>query len=438
MLTSAAALVASLALVLANAFFVASEFALVKMRPTRLEHLAASGNLRARTALGISRHLDAYLSANQLGITLASLALGWLGEPAFADLIAPLFARLGASAAAASHTVGLVASFVVITFLHTVLGELAPKSLALQRTESVALWTAAPLRVFYLVAFPLIWTLNNASIVALRLLRLRPSKEADALHSPEELRLVLHHVALDPSARRLIDRVFDYTHRVARHVMTLRQDIALLTVDQSFDENVQRVLDNQFTRYPLLDSDEQRVLGYVHTKDMMAALASGRRPSMLELVREPVYASEDTPLEELRRRFQRGSVHLAIIRGTNDRFTGVVTLEDLLEEFVGEIRDEYDTNEIPPVVLKAAGGFEADGRVTLDVAARDLGLRLDEIPEGVETIGGYVMSRLGAVPRAGDVVEVPGFRLVVMEVRDRRVGRLRGEPSSSSRGPTTT
>jgi CBS domain containing-hemolysin-like protein len=425
MLTSTLALIASLGLVVANAFFVASEFALVKMRPTRLQQLAAKGNRRARMALDISKHLDAYLSANQLGITLASLALGWLGEPAFAALLRPLFASLGSGAAAAAHTIAIVCSFIIITFLHTVLGELAPKSLAIQRTEPVALWTAAPLRVFYLVMFPLIWTLNKASALTLRLLRLRPPTENELAHSPEELRLVLHHVPIEPGARRLIDRVFDYTRRVARHVMTLRRDVMVLDVDLSFDDTIKRVLDGQFTRYPLHDSKQDRIVGYVHAKDLMAAMASQRRPRLIDLVREPVYATEDTPLEEIRRHFQRRSVHLAVIKGKDGEFAGIVTLEDLLEEFVGEIRDEQDVGEVPPILAKPDGGFEVDGRITLDVIARDLGLAIQQVPEGVETIGGYVMSRVGAMPLPGDQVEVDGFRMSVMEVRDRRVRRLR-------------
>ncbi|HUS66814.1 MAG TPA: hemolysin family protein, partial [Kofleriaceae bacterium] len=260
MALSLLALGACLVLVLANAFFVASEFAIVKMRATRLVELAEAGNSRARTALGISRRLDAYLSANQLGITLASLALGWIGEPAFAGIIEPLFARLGPGAAAASHTVAVIVGFVAITFLHTVIGELAPKSLAIQRTEPVALWTAKPLRWFYFVAYPVIWTLNAASALTLRLLRLRPASESELLHSPEEMRLVLRHVAIDPGARRLIDRVFDYTRRVARHVMTLRRDVTVLEIERTFDENVARVLEHQYTRYPLVDPTDDRVL----------------------------------------------------------------------------------------------------------------------------------------------------------------------------------
>jgi CBS domain containing-hemolysin-like protein len=419
------AIAASLGLVLTNAFFVASEFAIVKIRPTRLVELTEKGTRRARLALGISRHLDVYLSANQLGITLSSLALGWLGEPAFASLFRSLFGRY---AWVAGETVAVIAGFSVITLLHTVIGELAPKSLAIQRTETVALWTAAPLRAFHLVTYPFIWILNGAARVVLRLLRLRPATESESFHSPEELRLVLHNVALDPGARRLIDRVFDYTHRVARHVMTLRRDVVVLESGLTFAENLQRVMENQFTRYPLLDSSTGRVLGYVHIKDLMAALVARREPKILELRREPIYATEETALEVLRRQFQQRHVHLAIVTGDAGLFSGIVTLEDLLEEFVGEIRDEQDVGEIPPIVLRSDGGFEIDGRVTLDVAARELGLRIVDAPEAVDTVGAYVTFRLGTAPRAGDTVQLELFLLTVLELRDRRVRRLRGDP----------
>src|SRR6185436_13137435 len=207
----------------------------------------------------------------------------------------------------------------------------------------IAMWTAVPFRVFYIVAYPLIWTLKVAAFFVLKLLRLPPASEAEMLHSPEELRMVVQHVKLDPGARRLIDRVFDYTHRVARHVMTLRRDVVTLEAGRPFEDNLRIAVANQYTRYPLVEPATDRVVGYVHLKDIVAALASGRRPEkMRDLVREPIYASEETRLEWLRREFQRRRVHIAIILGPGHAFTGIVTLEDLVEEVLGEIQDEQD------------------------------------------------------------------------------------------------
>ena len=285
----------------------------------------------------------------------------------------------------------------VITFLHTTIGEQVPKVLALQIPEPVALWTAPLLRVFFIIAFPLIWTLNTASNLVLRLLGLRSATEAEMLHSPNELRLVLQHVKLDPGARRLIDRVFDYTHRVARHVMTLRRDVVSLTAGLPFEDNLKVALANQYTRYPLVDPRTDKVVGFVHLKDIVAALASARPPKrMREIARQPIYVSEDTRLEWLRREFQRKRVHIAMVLDASERFVGIVTMEDLIEEFLGEIQDEQDIGEIPPIVKSPDGRFEADGRLTLDVAARELGLQLDARGTGHRDPGGLRRGRAGA------------------------------------------
>jgi CBS domain containing-hemolysin-like protein len=424
------AIVLSVLMVLANGFFVAFEFAFVKIRPTRLQQLANQGRRRARMLLAMNKQINDYLSTAQVGITIASLTLGWLGEPAVAQLLRPLFAERWGLEDTTIHTAAAAISLGLITFVHTVVGELTPKALALQATEPMALWLAVPFRVFYLVTAPLTWTLRAASMAVLRIFRLPPPTGAEMMHSPEELRLVLQNVQLDPGARRLIDRVFDYTHRVARQVMTLRRDVVQLVAGRPFDDNLQIALANQYTRYPLVEPGTDRVVGYVHLKDIVARLASGNRPALMrEIVREPIYASEETRLEWLRREFQRRRVHIAIILGPGHAFTGIVTLEDLLEEVVGEIQDEQDQEEVPPFTRFPDGSFEADGRLTLDVAQREIGLVLPPRPADVETLGGYVLGQLGEVPVPGDTVVAAGHRFTVLEVRDRRIRRLRGEPA---------
>jgi CBS domain containing-hemolysin-like protein len=429
MLNPSTALLLAAIMVLANAFFVASEFAIVKIRPTRVKELVSGGGRRARVLSGVTRHLDRYLSANQLGITLASLALGWVGEPAFAHLVQPYMTGLGRLTGAATHSLALGCSFVVITFLHAVVGELVPKAIALQKAEPVALWAVLPLRIFAIITFPFIWALTTAANLFLRTIRLHPASGAEMLHSSDELRLVLQHVELDPGARRLIDRVFDYTHRVARHVMTLRRDVSVLEEGRPWRENIEIALANQYTRYPLVEPGTDKVLGYIHMKDMMAALASGNEPRrMRELAREPIYCSEETPSEWLRREFQRRRVHMSIVLGAGNTFVGVVTLEDLLEEFVGEIQDEQDVGEIQPIVRGTEGRFEVDGRLTLDVAERELGVVLPAMPPEIDTLGANVQSHLAPPLRPGRGVEIAGFRFTTIEIRDGRIRRLRGEP----------
>jgi CBS domain containing-hemolysin-like protein len=258
------------------------------------------------------------------------------------------------------------------------------------------------------------------------------------LHSSDELRLVLQHVELDPGARKLIDRVFDYTHRVARHVMTLRRDVSVLEEGRTWRENIDIALANQYTRYPLVEPGTDKVIGYVHMKDMMAALASGQEPKrMRELAREPIYCSEETPSEWLRREFQRRRVHMSIVLGAGNKFVGVVTLEDLLEEFVGEIQDEQDVGEIQPIVRGTEGRFEVDGRLTLDVAERELGVELPPMPPDIETLGAYVQAHLGPPLRPGRSVELAGFRFTTIEIRDGRIRRLRGDPLPRQAGEDT-
>jgi magnesium and cobalt exporter, CNNM family len=431
------ALLLTAVMVLANAFFVAAEFAFVKIRPTRLQQLAREGRRRAKLLLRITSQLPAYLSASQLGITVASLTLGWLGEPGFAALLRPLLIRAGATSERTLHTLAATVSLITITFLHTVLGELAPKALAIQLTEPIALWAVVPFRAFYVLTFPIIWTLKGAAALVLKILRLPPASEAEMVHSPDELRLVLQHVHLDPGARRLIDRVFDYTHRLARHVMTLRRDVVTLEAGRPFEDNLKIAVANQYTRYPLVEPTTDRVVGYVHLKDIVTALASDKRPNrMRELVREPIYASEDTRLEWLRREFQRRRVHIAIILGPGHSFTGIVTLEDLVEEVVGEIQDEQDAEEIPPIRRNADGSFDVDGRLTLDVAARDLGLEFPKVAPEIETLGGFIITQLPELPVPGDEISTVGFHFTVLDVRDRRIRRLHAVPLPAAEPPT--
>jgi len=210
--------------------------------------------------------------------------------------------------------------------------------------------------------------------------------------------------------------------------MTLRRDVVTLEAGRPFEDNLRVAVTNQYTRYPLVEPGTDRVVGYVHLKDIVTALASGKRPErMRELVREPIYASEDTRLEWLRREFQRRHVHIAIILGPAHSFLGIVTLEDLVEEVVGEIRDEQDQEEIPPIIRRPDGSFEADGRLTLDVAARDLGLSFPAVPPEVETLGGFLVTQLNEMSAPGDTVEAVGYRFTVLDVRDRRIRRVSGE-----------
>jgi CBS domain containing-hemolysin-like protein len=420
-------LVATALLIFVNSFFVASEFAIVKIRPTRLEQLIKQGNRRAKLALRISQQLDTYLSANQLGITLASLGLGWIGEPAIADLIEPLFASLGAGAGAASHGIALAISFAVITSLHTILGELVPKSIAIQLTERVALATAIPLHFFFLLMWPLIWLLNTAANGFLRLFGLPPTHEQDVAHTSEELRILLTRspIGLDPSLRSMLVRIFDLRRRTARHVMTLRNDAATLYSTTTVTEAVKIANEAGYSRYPVLDEASRRVIGYVHLRDLFAVVTGQRRARrVIEIARRPLFALESTSVERLRLEMQARQLPLAVISSPSGEFVGIVTIEDLLEEIVGEIRDEND-EEVAPIQRHGGGVLDVEGRVLLSDLERDATVTLRPDAKGAETVAGYMLSRLSRPAVEGERVECEGYTLIATDVALRRIRRIR-------------
>ena len=422
-------IVATLVLVLLNAFFVASEFAIVKIRPTRLEQLVRSGDARARLALRIVRQLDRYLSATQLGVTLASLGLGWIGEPVLANLIEPRLAFLGTWGTDVAHGVSIAVAFFLITALHTILGELAPKTLAIQRTEELILVAVRPLHAFYLVAWPVIWLLYRGANGFVRLFGLEPSGRAELMHTSDELRMLLARspAGLDPALRSMLVRIFDLRRRTARHVMSLRSDTTTVRATMTIDEAVKVVADAGYSRYPALD-DVGHVLGYLHLRDLFDVLSGSRTArTVAELLRKPIFASEDTSVERLRLEMQARQIPVAIIRSASSEFVGLVTIEDLLEEIVGEIRDEND-EEVPPIHRRGGGIVELDGRVLLADLERDVGLVLRPEARTVETVGGYILSRLEHPAVTGDRVECDGYTIVVTDVAGRRVRRVRVVP----------
>lgn len=411
-----------------NGWFVLAEFALVKVRPTRLKELADEGNRRAALALRITQRLDPYLSAIQLGITLASLALGWLGEPAIARLIEPALAA-APGAAAFSHGIAITAAFLLITFLHVVLGEMAPKTIAIQSSEKFALAVAGPLHAFYVLTYPLIVVLQGTSNRLVKRMGFKSASEADQAHTEEELRMIVaashEHGVLDESTRDLLDNVFAYQDRIVREVMTPRRDVVVLDLRDSVEASCDIALQNEYTRYPLVDSDTDRVLGFVHIKDLMA-IATGRRrvTTLMDIARQPVFVPETVAIDRVRRQLQAKKTHFGIVVDEFGDFTGIVTLEDLLEEIVGEIQDELDVEQ-PKILRRPDGTVEVDGGLLLETAVKKLGLHLTEEAEAVDTLGGYVFTLLGRAPEPGDAVDVNGHRIEVLQVDELRIRRVR-------------
>jgi CBS domain containing-hemolysin-like protein len=390
------------------------------VRPTQIEPHVDRGERRAKVLDHMVTHLDAYLSATQLGITLASLGLGWVGEPAFAWVLRPLLVRLGASDALV-HSVSLTAAFVVITALHIVLGELAPKSLAIRHPKPTSLWIAMPLHAFYRLTYPAIWLLNHAANGILRMVGVQPVSESELAHSEEELRLLLGATGeqISQQKRELLDNVFELSHRVARQVMVPRGDVVFLSTTRGLDDNLRAARTSGHTRFPLCRGDLDHAIGLVHIKDLFRLEQLPR--SLEEISRPLTFVPETLPLDQLLRRMRAERVHLAAVLDEYGGVSGIVTLENVIEEIVGEIQDEFDL-ERPELVALGDRRWQVSGGMLVADLEDALEIEISERDE--DTIGGVVLSELGRRPRVGDAVEVGPLRLRVAEAQGNRVKTL--------------
>ncbi len=416
-------LVLGLLLVLANGFFVAAEFALVKVRPTQIDPHVAAGERRGRVARHMVRHLDAYLSATQLGITLASLALGWIGSPAFAWIVEPVVTFFAGDNPALVHSVAATFAFLVITILHIVLGELAPKSLAIRKPEPTALWVALPLFLFYKLTYPMIWLLNHAANAMLRLVKIQPVSEGELAHSEEELRLLLASTGgtrLSEQKRELLDNVFELSHRVARQIMVPRADVVYLSTTLPVAENLRIARKSGHTRFPLCKGDLDHTIGLVHIKDIFRT----ERPlqSLEEVARQIVFVPDSLRLDRLLKRMRAERFHMAAVMDEYGGVSGVVAFEDVIEEIVGPVQDEFDL-EKPELVAAGDGSYQVSGGMLVEELEAALGVEFSERDE--DTIGGVVLSELGRLPSAGERVEVGPLEIEVVDVRRNRIVSLR-------------
>jgi CBS domain containing-hemolysin-like protein len=418
-------LLAVMLLVMLNGFFVATEFALVKVRATQLEPFAAQGHKRAKMALHLARHLDEYLSACQLGITLASLGLGWIGEPVFADLLAPVFNLFNVESEKLRHSLSFGIGFSVITFLHIVVGEMAPKSVAIRLAMPTTLWIAHPMRWFYLAMYPFIWVLNHSALWLLRLAGLEPAHEGDAIHSEDELRLVLassqKQLGASRFSRDIVQNALDLRQRVARDVMRPRQEITVLDLRSPSAECLEVA---EKSRFPLCDEgDPDRTRGVLHIKDLYALRNTAQvGADLLPVARKIIYVPETARLEKLLRLFLDRKLHLAIVVDEYGGTVGLVTLENIVEELVGQIQDEFD-QEKPLLTRASETSWEVAGALPLHELEELVGATLRA--EGVTTTSGWVTHQLGGFPKMGDTMKVGDCDLRVEEMEGTRVARLR-------------
>jgi CBS domain containing-hemolysin-like protein len=420
-----------LLLVCANGFFVASEFALVTVRRSWVETLAGKGNRRAKVLLRVISDLDNYIAATQLGITIASLALGWIGEPALASLVHPLFANLPSPwlTATASHAVAVGLAFALITFLHVVLGELAPKTLALDRRERIALSVARPMLWFYYGFYPFIQLLNRSGMFFLRLLRLPPASPHRVMYAEEIQQLInvsRESGLLEPHAHQIITNVFDFSEIAVRQVMRPRTNVTFIDVTTPVDEIIRLFQATGYSRLPVYRGQPDNVIGVLYSKDLLPALHQSRQSNIESLLRTPFFVPDSTTLGEALRQMRQSKTHFAIVVDEYGAIEGIVTLEDILEEIVGEIRDEHDVEEGEPLIQQLDGSWLIDGTLTVREANRHLPW---EIPESDEytTVAGFIMTHAGKLPALAERIRYHDLVFTVQQIKGRRIARVRLE-----------
>ena len=416
---------AVLILVLLNAFFVAAELALVRIRETQLDTLAVQGQRRARMALHIVRNLNSYLSATQLGVTMASLGLGYLGEPLFAVLLKPVLGPLGITSQLWQHSVSVAVGFCILTFLNIVVGELAPKWLTIQRTLPVALWSARPLHWFYLAFYPFNRLLNFSARWLVRRLGVEPEGQSDRLPSEEELRLVLAATPRAAFGRNVILNALDLRQRIAREVMRPRHEIVAFDTEATLAECLALAEKTRYSRFPLCEGgDLDKTRGVIHIKDLYSAAREPGRTALdlLPPARKLIYVPETARLEKVLQLFLDRKLHFAIVVDEYGGTVGILTLENVLEELVGEIQDEFD-QEKPELVPVGDNVWEASGTMPLHELERIIGEAPQE--EGIATASGWITQKLGGFPKVGDIVRTGPYELRVEEMDGPLVARFK-------------
>lgn len=417
-------------LLVANAFFVAAEFALVKAKSFRIVALAEQGSATAIKTQKIQSNLEAYLAACQLGITMASLGLGWVGEPAVAAVLEPLFTSMGLPEELL-HTLAFLIGFIVFSSLHIVVGEQVPKTFAIRQPEPVSLWIAYPLHWFYLLAFPLNWLLNKASGGILSFFNVEEATHADVF-TDDELKDLINvsevHGNLETEKAAMLQNLFEFDTRTVEKIMVPRTEVSVLDINNSLEENITIINESQHSRYPVIDGDADHIVGMLLVKDLFNQVMGGNTAALNDLrslIREPLAVPETQRIrllfDEMRK---QTSSHMAFIIDEYGNFAGIVTMEDLLEEIVGEIADELDIDNPEDTLQLVDGHFECDGLLALSDVERALNI---EFPSDLDanTLSGLFMVRLSRMPERGDEIEEAGYRFSSLTVERRRVGRVR-------------
>ncbi|AZS15066.1 HlyC/CorC family transporter [Paenibacillus lutimineralis] len=411
-----------LLLVLLNGFFVSAEFAIVKIRSGRIDALVEEGRKSAITAKHLLNHLEGYLSACQLGITLCSLGLGFLGEPVVARILMPIFVWAGMGESSV-HAASLTLAFVLIAIFHIVLGELAPKTIAVRKAETVTLLSVPPMKIFYKIMYPAVWLLNSMSAGLLRLFGITPVSGMESLHTEEEIRVMMKESSesglIDSTEMSLVDNIFEFADTTAREIMIPRTEMICLYTQNSMDENLQIALEGTRTRYPVCNQDKDHIIGFIHIKDLIRSNTDDYH----HLIRPIMAVPESMPISNLMKQMQRGKCQIAILIDEYGGTSGLVTLEDIIEEIIGEIQDEFD-EERPGIEQIEEDVFSIDGLMLIDSVNDRFGLELDS--DDYDTIGGWLYSRIEILPpQVGQTVEYDGCIYIVEETDNKRISRVK-------------
>ena len=424
-------------LVVLNAFFVAAEFALVSVRPTRIAELVANGNRAARWVARGLENPDRFIAATQLGITLASLGLGWIGEPALSGLLEPLVKRFPVEiASTVSQTLSAVVAFGTITFLHVVVGELMPKSIALQSPQRTSLLVGRPLAWTTAVFKPLIWALNGTGNALLKLLGIRSAEGSELVHSVAELKMIVSDSAeggvVADSEEEMLHAVFDFRETLVRHIMSPRTEVISVTAEAGLEEILKTAASTGFSQLPVYQDNLDHVIGIVHLKDLLDAILNDGSSTARELMRETLFVPEAARIDTLLKIFRARHQHMAIVLDEYGGTAGIATLEDLLEEIFGEVSDPFDRDvEIQPL---PDGSSLVNGLTTIADVNEHFELKLSD--PHYDTIAGYILGRLGRLAKMGDTVVADGARLRVVAMDGRRVSRVWVFPTASAEPQT--
>ncbi|CKF64440.1 hemolysin family protein [Bacillus paranthracis] len=399
-------------------FFVAAEFAIVKVRSSRIDQLVAEGKRGALAAKKVTTNLDEYLSACQLGITVTAMGLGWLGEPTIEKLLHPLFEKWNLNPSISSVlTFGL--AFMIMTYLHVVVGELAPKTMAIQKAEKVTLLLAGPLMMFYKVMYPFIWVLNGSARVVTGLFGLKPASEHEVAHTEEELRLILSDSyesgEINQAEYKYVNNIFEFDNRIAKEIMVPRTEIVGFYLEDSVEEHMKVIQNERYTRYPIFGEDKDDIIGMVNVKDFFIRYMTEDQKDLSSIrsyMRPIIEVMETTPIHDLLLQMQKKRIPMAVLYDEYGGTAGIVTLEDILEEIVGEIRDEYDEDEAPPIQHVNEQHIIVDGKVLISEVKDLFGLHIEE--DDVDTIGGWIMMQNHEIEE-GQHVEAEGYEFKVLE-----------------------